>query len=135
MRNAVIPGPAEGRSPESIITVLTCNAGIEIGPSGVGPFDQVDLPFATPLFEFLLASNRIEDVIVALEPNKNMNPVSRCEPTDCMGLVFICATDQVIGNAEIERPMLSTCDDVDVVHNCLACGLWIPGSRLRRAPE
>ena len=105
-----------------------------MGPFGVGPFDQVDLPFTTPPFEFLLASNRIEDVIVALEPNKNMDPVSRCEPTGRMGLVFICATDQVIGNAEIERPMLSTCDDVDVVHNCPA---WDYGFRARacRAPR
>ena len=119
---AVIPGRAEGASPESITTGLACDPRVEIDPFRIGPLDQVDLPFAPPLLEFLLPRDRIEDVVVAFKPNKKMNPVSRGESADRVRLVLVRAADQIVGHPDIKSPMLSACEDVNVVHNTTAWG-------------
>ncbi len=75
-----------------------------------------------PLFYFLLACNRTEDVVVAFELNKKMNPISRSKPGNRVGLVLMYSTDQIIGHANVEGAVLSTCQDVNVIHNRTAWG-------------
>ena len=103
-------------------TGLTCDPRVEIDPFQVGPLDQVDLPFAPPLPEFLLPRDRVEDVVVAFKPNKKMNPVSRRESAGGVCPVLIHATDQVVGHPNIECPVLPACQDVNAVHNTTVWG-------------
>src|SRR5258708_34476710 len=86
---------------------LICDLRIKIDPFRVGPLDQVDLPFAMPLFYFLLACNRTEDVVVAFELNKKMNPISRSKPGNSVGLVLRYSTDKIIVHATVEVAALS----------------------------
>ena len=81
-----------------------------------------------PLFEFLLARNRIEDVVVTFKPNKKMNSMAGSESADRVGLVLMYSTDQIIGHANVEGAVLSTCQDVNVVHDRIA---WNSGFRAR----
>src|SRR5215813_5457684 len=95
---------------------------IEVDPSGIAPFDQVDLPLAAPLLELLLARDRIDNVVVTFEPDEKMHAVSRGESARGIRLVFIHPANQIIGHADIEGSMLSTREDVDVVHKRSAWG-------------
>src|ERR1700730_14828225 len=108
------------------VTTLTCDPGVEIDPCRVGPLDQIDLPFATPLLELFLPRNRVEDVVVAFKPNKKVNPVSRRESAGSVRLVLVHATDQIVGHPDVERPMFTACQDVDVVHDTTAWGYGFP---------
>ena len=80
-----------------------------------------------PLFYFLLACNRTEDVVVAFKPDQKMNPVSRSKPGNRVGLVLMYSANQIVGHANIECPVLSTCQDVNVIHNRTA---WVMDSGL-----
>src|ERR1700730_14087868 len=99
------------------VTTLTSDPGVEIDPCRVGPLDQIDLPFATPLLELFLPRDRVEDVVVAFKPNKKMNPISRRESAPGLRLVLVHATDQIVGHPYVEGPMFPACQDVNVVHD------------------
>src|SRR4051812_36266677 len=129
-------GRAEGASPVSITTGLACDPRIEINPFRIGPLDQVELPFAAPLFELFLARDRAADVVATFKPDEQVNPISRCEPVGGVRLVLVHATNQIVGHADVECPVFSACEDVNVVLDTSCPGLWSPGSRAKaRAPE
>jgi hypothetical protein len=101
----------------------------EVNPVGIAALDQIDFPLATLLLEFLLPLDGIDDVVVGLKPNQKMNPISRCESANGVGLVLVDSADQIISYADVERSMLSAGEDINVVHNSTA---WGYGFRARR---
>ncbi len=56
------------------------------------------------------------------KPDQKMNPVSRSKPGNRVGLVLMYSANQIVGHANVEGAVLSTCQDVNVIHNRTAWG-------------
>ena len=59
----------------------------------------------------------MEHIVVALKPNEKMNPISRSESANRVGLVFVYSTNQMFGDANVECPVLAIRQNVNVVHD------------------
>ena len=82
--------------------------------------DRVDLPVAPPLFNLPLAPHRRFRRVVRLEPDKPINPISRCEPGHRPDLVFPYAPREFGSYPNIEGPIWFIREQINVEHRAVA---------------
>ena len=88
---------------------------MEILPVAFVPFDEVDLPVARPFLHRLLALDRCVDVVMDLVPDQAMDAVlSRQCATDTVA-VFADASQEIIGDADVERAVMRASKHVDKI--------------------
>ena len=88
--------------------------GGEVFPCWIGGFDQGDLFFAGAVLEAFFAGCGVVDVLEALVINEAMDSVFRREAVGFAFTVFLHATEQAVGDTDVERSR-TTGDDVDEV--------------------
>src|SRR5450631_4804098 len=112
-------------------------------------FDQLNLPTPPPLLEFFLTGNRRNRIITDFEPNRPRDIVLGREARNGLCRVLVNSAYEIVGNADVNRAVLSARKDIDVVaHDAFrshhrhsgACeahtgNLEIPGPVLRTVPE
>ena len=59
----------------------------------------------------------MEHIVVALKPNEKMNPIPRREFANRVSLMFVYSTNQIFGHANVECPVLATCQNVNAIHD------------------
>jgi hypothetical protein len=89
-------GLADFPAPRNDIGGATCEAvqlagerWIEIAPFWIASLYQIYFPTAPPFFELLFSANRIFNIIITLEPNKKMHPISGGKAGDCVCPVLV----------------------------------------------
>src|SRR6185437_369939 len=85
---------------------------IEIVPAGVFLFDQFEFPIAVPAFEAFLAGDGFVDVAVGFEPDETVDTIFLGEAFDQVVLVFPRATQDIVGDADVERSVAFAGEDV-----------------------
>ena len=95
--------------------LATGDCRIKIIPIRIALFDQSDLPRPIPLFQPLLAFNRILGIVELLEVNEARDIVFFSEAFDQLRFVLCHPTNQIIGDADVERTADAACENVDVV--------------------
>ena len=90
---------------------------------GILAFDKVDLPLPMPALQLLLARYRFVHGFELFEADQTIDPVSGCETLHLAGSVLVKPADQIRGDANVQRSICATCEDVDarLFHGRLAC--------------
>ena len=101
--------------------------------------NEIHLPVAMPLLDQFLSPDRFHRGGVELVPDEPMQAMLVREAGNDVVLVFPCATDEIVGDADVERAVGTIRDDVDVelaVHGSKNAGKaelvysdWAPGQR------
>src|SRR5215212_5839205 len=81
---------------------------------GIALFDQSNFPRPIPFLQSLFATNGVFNIIELLEINQAIDVVFLCETLRGFGLVFERASDQIIGDADVERAAQAAGEDVNV---------------------
>ena len=100
----------------------------EVRPFGVLGLNQIDLPLAWIILDAFLASNGVFNAIMRLEPDEPFDTIALCEALNQSFAVLIDTAHQIIGDAAIERPMLSTGHEVDEVHGSSMAAVRLVGN-------
>src|SRR5207302_412145 len=95
--------------------ILQCKIDVEVTPVGIVLLDQSDLPIAPPLLDLFLACDGRYRVIIALEPDEPIDTVSGAESSQQLVFMLVHPTDQIIGHAQIQRPVSPARKQIDVV--------------------
>src|SRR5512139_1119014 len=110
------------------------NFRIKIMPTRILSFDQLNLPVTPPFLDFFLPLNRSLRRVIAFKPHEPVDAVARSKSRCEFMLVFINSADQITGDAEIQRPIFTACEKVDVVGHGRSCA-WGSGVRGRGLPS
>src|SRR5205085_9696009 len=95
--------------------ILQCKADVEVTPVGIVFLNQSDLPIAPPLLDLFFACDCRHRVIIALEPDEPIDAVSGGEASQQLVLMLVHPTDQIIGDAQIQRPVSPARKQINVV--------------------
>ena len=87
----------------------------QIPPFGVRLLDQRVLPGPQPFLEAFLVPDGRFDILMHREPDQMLAAMRLAEALDQALAVLICAPNDVVGDAGIERPMPAIGDHVDEV--------------------
>ena len=85
----------------------------QIAPPGICSLDQTQLPRTVPLFELLFADDRRFHLLMDFEPDETFDPVCLAKAAERFVPVLVNASDQVRGDADIERAVTLRSKDVD----------------------
>ena len=95
-----------------------------IEPIGIIPLDEADLLLAPPLLYFFFSRDCRCHIVVRFEANQARNVIFRCKAPHHPARVLVNAPDQIVRYANVERPVLSAGEEVDVMWHA---GELIPG--------
>jgi hypothetical protein len=94
-------------------------------PIRVARLDQLNLPAPIPLLDLLLALDSADDAVASLEVDKLLDAIALGEARNLRAFVFLDAPNQVVGDADIERPIAIRSENLDVGWHRLRRA-WIP---------
>src|SRR4051794_23414561 len=109
---AWVPGSQLRRAPERRRSLR--DRLVQVAPFRILLFDEPDLPIAPPFLELFFAPDRGGGIVIDLEPDQTIDAVSPGEARDDFGLVLMDTADEIPGHAEIERPVSSAGEEIDV---------------------
>jgi len=108
------------------------NAIEQIAPIRVRFLDQPDFPVTAPCLDVFLPRNRIDCIVVNLEPHEPIHAIARRKAGDDLLLVLIYPANEIIGDAEIECAVFSAREQINVERHRSTSGVMDSGLRLRR---
>jgi hypothetical protein len=85
----------------------------KVNPLWIIGEDQIDFPIPVPVFELLFASDCVCHVIKHFISDEAENAVSRRKTFCGLGPVLMHSAQQIGRHANIERPSILTCEDVN----------------------
>src|SRR5262245_14197773 len=91
------------------------NPRINIIPIWIVLLDKLNLPGTTPLLQSLFAEDSLLDIVELLEVNQAMNPILLGETLNQPLPMLIHSSNQIVGDADIERATNPARQDVDPV--------------------
>jgi len=103
-----------------------------IQPLRIGPFDQSNFPIPPPFLDALLAGDGVDRVFVLFEVDKVMHRVPVGEAVQQVVAMGEGPTDEIAGDAGVERAVLAAGEDVNE-EAAIAAYAFVPrmDSRLR----
>src|SRR3546814_2447448 len=107
----------------------TVQAVVEVLPLGIAALDQPDLLGAGPLLHRLLTLDRAGDFLVGLDMDQARDAVSSCEAGADALPVLPDAAGDVVGDANVKRPVLAAGKDVNIVGHRNAPTPMGPGAK------
>src|SRR3546814_8266085 len=107
----------------------TVQAVVEVLPLVIAALDQPDLPGAGPLLHRLLTLDRAGDFLVGLDMDQARDAVSSCEAGADALPVLPDAAGDVVGDANVKRPVLAAGKDVNIVRHHHAPTPMGPGDK------
>lgn len=88
---------------------------VQIPPFRIHPFDQRKLPRSVPALERLLPRDRVGDLAVILVPDQPRHAVATGEAVRRARAMLMDAPREVVGDADIERPVPRDGEDLGPV--------------------
>jgi hypothetical protein len=85
----------------------------QIAPVRVELLDQSDLPCAAPPLQGMLSRARFKDGIERFEIDESIDFVFACETGNSFGLMLRQTPCEIVGDADIQRPVWLTRENVD----------------------
>ena len=79
-------------------------------------FDQLDLPSPRPFLQILFTLDRVLDVRELFVVDQSMNLIFFREARHGITSMLVNTSYEIIGDADVKRPVSCTGHDVDVIH-------------------
>jgi hypothetical protein len=79
----------------------------EIDPGGIFFFDKLNFPFTVPLLQLLLSRYCRQRIVKDLKIRELVNIILLCKASHCFEFVLVSASNEVVGNSNIQGAMLS----------------------------
>ena len=102
-----------GLRPSDVYQVRSNNISIQVTPRRIGLLDKIELPFALPALDRLLARNGRFHCLAHLEPDQRMNAIFFREPFHKIALVLPDALNRIGRHADVKSAVSTAGEDVD----------------------
>jgi hypothetical protein len=89
----------------------------QIAPIRIELLDQSYLPSAAPAFQGMFSRTSFKDGIERFKIDQLVDLVFACEAGNQLGLMFQHPTRQIVGDADVQRPISLACEYVDKEHH------------------